>query len=144
MILRCTQKFLKELRLKKSDIASYLQVEHPLDEWYAHVFTLYPRRKCAIFMHAKTKFCFYAYDKSRKQLNDDVGGIDLTRDEINIQKRGSNNGVQFNFDPAMVQQLRDASGLTPVIINIYPMTTTVPMFLGLSDKQEKVEALSML
>lgn len=73
MILRCTQKFLTELRLKKSDIASDLQIEHPLDEWCGHIFTIYPRRKCAIFMHAQTKFCFYAYDKSREQLNDIQG-----------------------------------------------------------------------
>ena len=70
MLLRCTQKFLTELRLKKSDITKALAVLHPLDEWYAHLFFLYPRRKCAIFMHAQTKFCFFAYDKNRDQLND--------------------------------------------------------------------------
>jgi hypothetical protein len=70
MILRCTQKFLTELRLKKTDLAVQPHAEHPLDEWYAHVFTLYPRRKCAIFMHATTMFCFFAYDKNREQLND--------------------------------------------------------------------------
>ena len=70
MILRCTQRFLTELRLMKKDIKSCPAAEHPLDEWYAHVFTLYPRRKCAIFMHAGTKFCFYGYDKNRQQLND--------------------------------------------------------------------------
>ncbi|MBF0387989.1 MAG: hypothetical protein HQL20_09085 [Candidatus Omnitrophica bacterium] len=73
MILRCTQKFLTELRLKKSDIKTQPSVNHPLDEWYAHIFTLYPRRKCAIFMHAKTKFCFYTYDRNRAQLNDIKG-----------------------------------------------------------------------
>lgn len=70
MILRCTQKFLTELRLKKVDLIAFPQVQHPLDEWYAHAFTIYPRRKCAIFMHAQTKFCFYAFDKTRDQLND--------------------------------------------------------------------------
>ena len=37
MLLRCTQKFLTELRLKKSDIIEASAVAHPLNEWYAHV-----------------------------------------------------------------------------------------------------------
>ena len=73
MFLRCTQKFLTELRLKKADIVEPSTDIHPLDEWYAHIFCLYPRRKCAIFMHARTKFCFFAYDRNRKELNDIKG-----------------------------------------------------------------------
>lgn len=69
MILRCTQKFLTELRLKKTDMVVLLPAVHPLDEWYAHVFTLYPRRKCAVFAHSKTMFCFFALDVKRKDLN---------------------------------------------------------------------------
>ena len=70
MLLRCSQKFLTELRLKKSQMAEGAQVLHPLDEWCAHVFYLYPRRKCAIFMHTTTGFCFFAFDRTRDQLND--------------------------------------------------------------------------
>ncbi len=73
MLLRCTQKFLTELRIKKSTLTQSPAVVHPLDEWYAHIFFLYPRRKCAIFMHAQTKFCFFAYDRNREQLNDVKG-----------------------------------------------------------------------
>jgi len=73
MLLRCIQKFLTELRLKKSEVAESSTDIHPLDEWYAHIFYLYPRRKCAVFMHARTKFCFWAYDKSRDELNDIKG-----------------------------------------------------------------------
>ena len=69
MILRCTQKFLTELRLKKADTAAQPPATHPLDEWYAHVFTLYPRRKCAVFAHSKTMFCFFALDLKRKDLD---------------------------------------------------------------------------
>lgn len=69
MILYCTKKFLAELRLKKPDITQPPESMHPLDEWYAHVFILYPRRKCAIFMHAGTKFCFVVFDRNREQLN---------------------------------------------------------------------------
>jgi GT2 family glycosyltransferase/predicted esterase len=63
----------------------------------------------------------------------DVGGIDLTRDKAGIQVQSAGSGVQFTFDPAMVEQLKNTSGLTPVIIDIRPMTTTVPVFLGISD-----------
>ncbi len=73
MLLRCTQKFLTELRIKKSTLTQSPAVVHPLDEWYAHIFFLYPRRKCAIFMHAQSKFCFFAYDRNREQLNDVKG-----------------------------------------------------------------------
>lgn len=70
MFLRCTQKFLTELRLKKSEITESTQIFHPLDEWYAHVFYLYPRRKSAVFIHANTGFCFFAFDRNRDELND--------------------------------------------------------------------------
>ena len=63
------------------------------------------------------------------------GGINLTRNKIALQIQNSEQGVQFKFDPAMIQQLQNASGLTPVIINIHPMTISVPIFLGLSDKK---------
>lgn len=74
MFLRCTQKLLTELRIHKSAIQPIADKIHPLDEWYGHIFFLYPRRKCAIFMHAQTKFCFFVYDRNREQLND-IRGI---------------------------------------------------------------------
>ena len=61
------------------------------------------------------------------------GGIDLTRDKMGLEVQSEGPGVQFKFDPAMIQQLQNASGLTPVIIDIQPMTSTVSMFLGLKD-----------
>ena len=61
------------------------------------------------------------------------GGIDLTRDKMGLDVRSGGEGIQFQFDPAMIQQLQNASGLTPVVIDIQPMTTTLPMFLGLKD-----------
>jgi hypothetical protein len=73
MILRCTQKYLTELRIKKTEITDPAGIIHPLDEWYGHIFFLYPRRKCVIFMHGRTKFCFFSYDRDRKQLNDISG-----------------------------------------------------------------------
>ncbi len=69
MFLRCTQKFLAELRLKKNDITPYPKAAHPLDEWYAHALTLYPRRKCVVFAHAGTMFSFFALDIKRDDLS---------------------------------------------------------------------------
>jgi hypothetical protein len=45
------------VRLNKSDVAEASGPLHPLDEWYAHVFSLSPQ-KSAIFMHAGTGFVF--------------------------------------------------------------------------------------
>ncbi len=67
------------------------------------------------------------------QMKDDssqAGGIDLTRDRMNVKVSSSGQGVQFNFDPAMIQRLKDAGGITPVILDIRPMTMTLTTFLG--------------
>ncbi|MBF0485022.1 MAG: hypothetical protein HQL16_00765 [Candidatus Omnitrophica bacterium] len=61
------------------------------------------------------------------------GGIDLSRDRMGLQVQSGQQAVQFNFDPVMIEQLESASGLTPVIIDIQPMTTTIPVFLGVKD-----------
>ncbi|MBF0521885.1 MAG: glycosyltransferase [Candidatus Omnitrophica bacterium] len=73
--------------------------------------------------------------------NKSPGGIDLTGDKMNVQVQNEGEGIQFKFDPAMIEQLQNASGLTPVIIDIRPMTTTVPMFLGMA--QNPPEKLSL-
>ncbi len=62
------------------------------------------------------------------------GGIDFTRDRMIFYIQNAGQGVHFKFDPAMIQQLQNASGLTAVIIDIRPMTTTVPVFLGLGNE----------
>ena len=65
------------------------------------------------------------------------GGIDLTPANMNLQTkmdsrvRGNDKGIQFHIDHAMLQQLQNASGFVPVIINIQPMTD-LRQFLGVS------------
>ncbi|MEI8011233.1 MAG: methyltransferase domain-containing protein, partial [Candidatus Omnitrophota bacterium] len=61
------------------------------------------------------------------------GGIDLTHDKIDLQVQRSVPGFRLNIDPAMIQRLQDAAGLTPVIVDMQPMTITLPMFLGLKN-----------
>jgi signal transduction histidine kinase len=72
-------------------------------------------------------------DKAQAANSAQKGGIDLTRDKMGLKVQGAGDGVQFNFDPVMIQQLQNASGLTPVVIDIHPMATTVPMFLGIKE-----------
>ena len=42
-------------------------------------------------------------------------------------------GIKFHLDPAMLKQLQNAPGFTPVIINIEPMTD-LSVFLGLKEQ----------
>ncbi len=78
---------------------------------------------------------------NKKNPKIDTGGIDLSRDEMGLQVQGDSPGVQFNFDPAMIQRLQNASGFASVIVNIQPIT--LPMFLGLDDDALAAGQLSM-
>ena len=61
-----------------------------------------------------------------------TGGIDLTSANMNLQMRNSGSEIKFYLDPAMLQQLQNAPGFVPVIINIQPMKD-IKLFLGISD-----------
>jgi len=74
------------------------------------------------------------------------GGIDLTSVKVDSRLprlggglRGNDNGrdgqgIKFHIDPAQFQELQNAPGFTPVIINIQPLKS-LPEFLGLNDGQ---------
>jgi hypothetical protein len=49
------------------------------------------------------------------------GGIDLTSDKMNLDVRRQGEGVQFKIDPAQIERLKGAAGLTPVIIDVLPL-----------------------
>ena len=59
----------------------------------------------------------------------DTGGIDFTPPQIHLETKIESDkgmlhvgyGIQFHIDPAILQQLKDAPGFVPVIINIQPM-----------------------
>jgi len=67
------------------------------------------------------------------------GGIDLTPAHMNLQTKidssaapqNDNEGIKFHLDPAMLEQLQNAPGFVPVIINIQPMTD-LRQFLGIA------------
>jgi phosphoglucomutase len=60
------------------------------------------------------------------------GGIDLNGNAMGLDIEKSGRGVTMTFDPAMAEQLRrgDFTGLTPVIIQITPITSPAAL-LGL-------------
>ncbi len=65
-----------------------------------------------------------------------VGGIDLTVGNLNLQTQSSNGEISFKIDPAMLEQLQNASGFSPVIIQMQPLTD-VKGFLGMKDREKE-------
>ena len=57
------------------------------------------------------------------------GGIDLTPQLMNLQTQHTAEGIKFHVDPAMLEQLQNASGFVGVIINIQPLKS-LKEFLG--------------
>jgi Domain of unknown function (DUF6933) len=60
MQIRCTQKLLKELGVKNSELADIEKPDTYLGNWYANIFTL-DRRKAIIFMNERTLLSFIIY-----------------------------------------------------------------------------------
>ncbi len=78
------------------------------------------------------------------------GGIDFNADKVDSaftvkmdsRLRGNDKGIQFHIDPAMLEQLQNARGFMPVIINIQPMPD-IRKFLGLSQQSETSQLASV-
>ena len=64
------------------------------------------------------------------QVTAEKGGIDLTRTKVDVNESASG-GMQFHLDPTMREELKGASGFTPVIVNIRPIKE-LRVFLGLT------------
>ena len=64
------------------------------------------------------------------------GGIDLTSANMHLQTQNNNGEIKFHMDPAMLEQLKSATGFVPVIINVRPLSS-VATFLGISMKSSK-------
>ena len=65
-------------------------------------------------------------------MTDVQGGVDLISLGTNLQVKNNDGGFKIHTDPAMLEQLRNVPGFTPVIINIQPMTS-LRLFLGLNE-----------
>jgi hypothetical protein len=70
-------------------------------------------------------------NKDLAMLDNKKGGIDLTSNQF-LQTQNQGQDIKFHLDPAMLKQLQNAPGFTPVIINIHPMTD-LRTFLGLNE-----------
>ncbi len=62
------------------------------------------------------------------------GGIDFTATKTPLEVHNAGEGIKFQLDPAMLQQLQNAPGFVPVIINIEPMIN-LREFLGINQQQ---------
>ncbi|MFH0753036.1 MAG: hypothetical protein V2A70_00550 [Candidatus Omnitrophota bacterium] len=62
------------------------------------------------------------------------GGIDLKSRNMNLDVTKDGKGVEMKFDPAMMEQFKngDFKGIVPVIINITPITSALPL-LGMNE-----------
>ncbi|MEI7998793.1 MAG: dephospho-CoA kinase, partial [Candidatus Omnitrophota bacterium] len=58
-----------------------------------------------------------------------MGGIDLTPANNVLQTQNDGQSIKFHLDPAMLNQLQNAPGFVPVIINIQPLNS-LQKFLG--------------
>ncbi len=74
-------------------------------------------------------------DSERRPVSGDAamakGGIDLNAGKLDLQTRHEGKGLEFKTDPALLKRLQNASGFTPVIINIRPLGD-LNVFLGVS------------
>jgi len=59
------------------------------------------------------------------------GGIDFTAGKAPLEIQNAGEGIKFRLDPVMLQELQNAAGFVPVIINIQPVTD-LRLFLGLT------------
>lgn len=59
------------------------------------------------------------------------GGIDLNVNNVNLMITGEAMVKDFSFDPAILKQMQEASGVTPVIMGVSPVNNLAD-FLGVS------------
>jgi len=73
-----------------------------------------------------------ADENAEKVDNSAVGGIDLTAEQMNLQLQNAGKQIKFNVDPAMLAQLRNVPGFTPVVMGMQVMTeASFRQFLGI-------------
>jgi hypothetical protein len=64
-------------------------------------------------------------------MKSEKGGIDFNADKMILETKNEGGEIKFKMDSAMLEQLQNAPGFYPVIINIQPMTD-LRKFLGLA------------
>ncbi|MEI7998950.1 MAG: hypothetical protein WCH62_05535, partial [Candidatus Omnitrophota bacterium] len=96
-----------------------------------------------IYNHGLNAAIEYAKTLSRAMTTEkqdlSKGGIDLTPANMNLQTHNAGVEIKFHMDSAMLQQLQNAPGLIPVIINIQPLND-LRMFLGLGESSQQTSS----
>jgi len=95
MILRCTAKLLKEMRISKQDLVEEESRPSLLNDWYANIFFL-SRKKNLIFTNTRTLYTFISFDVTRAQIKN-IG---------EIFRQGLGNALlDEDFDGATIQRI---------------------------------------
>lgn len=69
MILYCTQKLRKEMKIPDSQMAPVPGSNDSFARWFAHLF-FFERKKCLMFTHAESRYSFVVPGVSRKDIQD--------------------------------------------------------------------------
>ena len=95
MIIRCTQKLIKELRIKPADVEAL----NPIASWHANLLRI-DRRKCVLFTHDQSLFSVFVAGLKRPDFDrlDEVFGQAMFR-TLRL----------FDFDQRQIEQLLDWS-----------------------------------
>ena len=61
---------------------------------------------------------------------ENTGGIDLDPAQLDLRTRGDGEGVRFTIDPVLLERVKNAPGVTPVIVGIQELDS-LQQFLGI-------------
>ena len=65
------------------------------------------------------------------------GGIDFNPSNLDLEVQNEGGSLKFEINPAQLQQLQNAPGFVPVIINIQPLQN-LQLFLGVKESEQKI------
>jgi len=73
------------------------------------------------------------------------GGIDLNPAQLKIEINKESGGVNVQYDPLLIQRLREEGidGFVPFIINMQPMTSVMPLLLGEARTEHQMQLTSL-
>lgn len=114
MIIRCTQKLLKELRIKPQEP----EVVSEVGSWHANLLSI-ERRKCVLFTHDMTLFSVFVVGLKR----DDFDHIDHVFGQALFKTM-----LLFDFEQAEIERMLDWS-----LHNIYTKTNSRSVLGSMND-----------
>jgi hypothetical protein len=125
---------LKALGMDQSDLYDLVQNQHiQKQEKSSLLLTLKPYQVAWIKHSNKKQPRLLAGEhQPMSKSNSKTGGIDLTSANMNLQIQNSGGEIKFHINPAMLQQLKNAPGFVPVIIEIQPINN-MHMFLEIKE-----------